>query len=942
VSVTALLGSATLGARQTVGTATGSVVGTVRETTGGMLAGVSITISGDALMTVRTATSAADGSFRIAALPPGDYTLTFSLRGFKTHHHRVSVSLAVTTTIDVQLPLAALEERLTITARSGVLDPQSTAITHTFHAQQLADLPGARSTSALFAAAQAVATTVTEIGGSVAAIGSSSGAYGTRGSNRPTIEGILVSGIGFNGLTLDSGSVEQASVLTGSHGAEWATPGVHIQVVTKSGGNQYRGTLYGDYENRHWQSVNVDRGQIERGAQRGAGLSARDANRLWSYRDANADVGGFIVRNRLWWYSSFRDQEISTRLVTFPVRPHRTSLTNYSGKGTYRIAPGHTAVAYVQAARNHQPNDLDAFAPGGGALTAATAINVTENSTADQHASGLIWKAEWQGIVHDQLLLELRVGQFGAQSRWDPYSTAARFEDTQTRLVSGGNRASQSQLRRAQAVANVSYFQDGWMGGHQFRIGGEATHWLTDQTLREGYPGNVLHVLRNGAPAEVYLFDVPSKSTNGLWTYAAHATDSWRLHDRLALNLGVRFDGYRVFLPEQEHPPGSPTARRFPGVDNLIDWHVIVPRLGAVFDLTGDGRTLAKAAFAQYRVAPGNSVGFNSNPNSSQWWTRFQWTDTDNSGVWEPGEEGRRFGRRGGIAAESLAPGLRLPIVNEIAGWFERELPAGIGVRTGVVWRSEHDHFSRQNANQPFEGFTVPVSLRDPGPDGVEGTADDGRWLTVYDIAPAFLGQPPANILRNVPGSRSEYWTWEVGAERRLRGHWAFGAGFSHTWNSDQASGYSGQPVRNNTYPLTPNDLLNTGPGGRHEFTTWTGKAHGTYEAPWNVRVTPAVRHQSGQPFGRTFAELLRYGPVVLLSEPVGTRRMDNITIFDVRIEKAFRVAAGRRIAAFVDVLNAFNANPEENVVWSSSDSYLRPVSIVPPRLARIGLKLAW
>ena len=107
--------------------------------------------------------------------------------------------------------------------------------------------------------------------------------------------------------------------------------------------------------------------------------------------------------------------------------------------------------------------------------------------------------------------------------------------------------------------------------------------------------------------------------------------------------------------------------------------------------------------------------------------------------------------------------------------------------------------------------------------------------------------------------------------------------------------------MRNNTYPLTPNDLINAGEGGRHEFTTWTAKAHGTYEAPWGVRVTPVLRHQSGQPFGRTFTtnrSQLRYATVTVLAEPVGTRRMDNVTLVDCASKSACRLtgAAARGV----------------------------------------------
>ena len=85
----------------------------------------------------------------------------------------------------------------------------------------------------------------------------------------------------------------------------------------------------------------------------------------------------------------------------------------------------------------------------------------------------------------------------------------------------------------------------------------------------------------------------------------------------------------------------------------------------------------------------------------------------------------------------------------------------------------------------------------------------------------------------------------------------------------------------------------------------------------------------------------MSYGNVRILAEPIGTRRMDNVTLLDIRAEKGFRLAHGRRIAGFIDVFNLLNANPEQNASWSSG-SFLRPLTIVPPRIARIGTKLEW
>jgi hypothetical protein len=297
---------------------------------------------------------------------------------------------------------------------------------------------------------------------------------------------------------------------------------------------------------------------------------------------------------------------------------------------------------------------------------------------------------------------------------------------------------------------------------------------------------------------------------------------------------------------------------------------------------------------------------------------------------------------RGGAAIESLDPDLDLAFVREFAASVERALPANVAVRTGVVWRGERQHFMRQNARQPFDAFDVPVDIADPGPDGVVHTADDGPLIHGRQLAPDLVGLSD-NIVRNVPNSDSHYWTWDITASRRFSGRWSLVAGLAHTWSRDQAGGYSGQPVRQNFYPLTPNDLINAGTNGRYEWTVWTVKVHGTYQAPWDVRFTPLLRHQSGQPFGRTFTTSLNYSNNVrILAEPIGTRRMDHLTILDARLEKGFAFSSGRRIAAFLDVFNIFNANPEQTTNWSSGPSFLQPLIIVPPRLARVGVKLEW
>ena len=932
-------------AGQTTGTATATIVGVVTDASGAHLSTVELTVSSDALMQVRKTSSGADGRYRIAGLTPGEYRLTFSLAGFANSVHDVRVAMGFTATLDVVMEVATQREEITVVGRERVLDRHTAALTETFDSRVLGDLPGSRSLGGLLATAHAVQISPVDIGGSTGVLTGSQSAYGKNSSPRHTIEGIIVTGLFGSGFALDYGSFEEASVLTGAHGAEWPTPGIHSQMVTKSGSNRYRGSLYADYGSRHWQASNVDDGQVRRVAPSGSGLSARQANQHAGYHDLNADAGGFVIKDRLWWYSSVRDQDVATRQVNFPVKPYVTHLTNFGGKLNYRVATGHTLVAYGQRGLNHQPHRLDPFGPAGSDLSAETAINDAEDSTSDQRNASWVWKGQWDAVLSDRLLVETRAGQFGNDQLWKPRGTRPRFEDVETLLVSGGGRDWESDARRNQAFSTLSYFRDGPAGSHHLKVGGEVTRWIVREALISGYPGNVVHVLRSGRPSAVFLLDTPTESGSGVLTFSAYGSDSWRAGNRLTVNAGLRFDRYRVFLPAQEHPAGSPTAQRFALVPNLIDWNTLGPRFSVVYDVTGSGKTLAKLAFARYHVAPNASVGFNANPNPPFWWTQHAWTDDNGSGAWERGEEGPRRSQRGGAAIESLDPALQLPVLNEVAGWLEREMPAGVGVRTGVVWRGGTRHFARQNARQPFDAFPLPVSLRDPGPDGVAGSADDGVIVTAYDLSPHIETFSTANVVRNVAASDTEYWTWEILATRRFASRWSLGAGFAKTWNRDHAQGYSGQVFRNGIYPLTPNDLISTDADGRHAFTTWTAKIHATFEAPWGLRVTPVLLHQSGQPFGRTFTtdrSQIRYATLTVLAEPVGTRRMDNITMVDVRAEKSLRLAGAWRVAGFLDLLNCFNANAERNVIVASGPSFLRPVSIVPPRSARVGAKLDW
>jgi Carboxypeptidase regulatory-like domain/TonB dependent receptor len=927
---------------QTIGATTGAINGKVSDKTGAVLPGVTVEASSAAMMGSRPILTDAQGRYEFRAVPPGEYTLKFSLAGFaRKVRDGIRVNLGETATVDEVLDLASRQEEVVVLAgRSPVVDRSGTALAHSFDVRQLADLPAARSAGAVTQATPGIQLTVFEGGASVGPGGGPFTAYGTPGVYRPTIEGIVVTR-GFPlGFSLDYGSFEHVAVTLGAHGPESPWPGVGLQVVTKSGGNAHRGSMYLDYLHRAWQAFNIDDDQIARGMQGGIEFRPEELNRHWSARDANVDIGGPIRRDRLWWYLSLRDQNMQARQPRFPVKPLETHLTNAGGKITALAKGGGRVVVFAQATRNHQPTRLDGY------VRPATAINLYEDSTSNQVAQGSVWKVEWNAYAGPKLYFEILGGQFLVDRHERPNGTALRVEDDRDLTVVGGGRDWLESQRSSQIVASASYTTTGRAGTHHVKAGGEFNRVVVAEQWLHGYRGGVLHVTIGGQPFDVYLFDTPSRSTGGQQAYAAWLQDSWRLGGRLTFNLGLRIDRYRVFFPPQDRPSGQAgerlwTVQVFPAVGNVIDWNALAPRLGLSYSLSGDGRTVVKLTYGKYSYPSGPELIFNANPNSRTWFKRYKWQDENRNRQWDPGEEYDLQAQSGGV--ESLDPGTTLGFQREATARIEREIAPNTSLETGVIWRADHGRPVRQDANRPSSAFTRTVTVTDPGIDGRPGTSDDGPQFVLNDMAE--LPPSPSYVVGNVASGPSEYWIWEINARRRMHRRWSLVAGFSHTWTREHASAYLGQVVRANMFPLTDNDLINTAEGGRHEFRLWSARVYGTYDGPFGLRITPFLRHQSGQPYGRTFRPQGQFNvtPSLALAEPIGTRRMDHVTLVDTRVEKVFALGAGRRIAAFVDVFNLLNANPVQSMNWSSGTGvFQRPISVVPPRVARIGAKFEW
>jgi hypothetical protein len=174
-----------------------------------------------------------------------------------------------------------------------------------------------------------------------------------------------------------------------------------------------------------------------------------------------------------------------------------------------------------------------------------------------------------------------------------------------------------------------------------------------------------------------------------------------------------------------------------------------------------------------------------------------------------------------------------------------------------------------------------------------------------------------------------------------MSNRWSLNASYAYRWNRDNSTGYFGNTTRGAQDVANPNDMINTD-NGRYDFGLWSAKINGTYDAPWGLRLTPALRLQSGQPYARTFLATLNYGTQRILTEPFGTRQQDNIILVDTRVEKVFKVAKSRTVSAFIDGYNLTNTNAAQNINWSSGSTFTTPTTILPPRLFRFGAKFDW
>ena len=611
-----------------------SITGTVKDTSGAVLPGVTVEAASPVLIEkAREAVTDTSGRFQVVDLRPGTYTITFSLPGFNTvKRDGVALSGSAAVTVDAELRVGALEETITVTGEAPVVDVTSTTQQRVISSEAIDALPSARN---YFGLARMIPGTLgggNDVGGSlIQDVGQSVTVHGSRNvDQRVTVNGVstmtLQAGGNIGGQTPDVGSASEVTVDTSSLSADLSTGGVRINFVPKDGGNRFANSLFFTFSNDSLQGNNyTDELRL-------AGLAAPTS--IVKNLDVNESLGGPFKRDKVWFWFSTRYNETENEVSIYrnkneydptkwlyeenTAQPgvNKGYQVNNSIRVTWQATPRNKiAGTYKFDKWCNCPNNISAtVAPEAGRDRRFPRL-------AQEHL-------EWTSPVTNKLLFEA-VG-LHLFERWGNMHyrvDGGSLEDPSLEAVLPQLIGVLEQSRNLNyriltnynntAVPSFTYRAAGTYvtGSHAFKVGFNNTQGHLDEYMYT--LNNLSYRFNNGVPNQIteraFPFRVYTNLDNDLGLYAQ---DRWTLN-RWTVQGAVRFDYFGTSFPEQTVGPSDLTPTRnltFPAQDN-ISWKDLTYRSGLAYDVFGNGKTAVKVAFNKYLLGQTlNGLGRDPNP----------------------------------------------------------------------------------------------------------------------------------------------------------------------------------------------------------------------------------------------------------------------------------------------------------------------------------------
>jgi hypothetical protein len=1000
---------------------TGEIFGKVSDESGAVLPGVTVTLTGPSLLQPLTASTAETGSYQFPRLTVGTYNLKFELAGFKTIiREGIEVTVGFNANISPQLGVSAVQETVTVTSETPQIDTKQTGTRQTFTLEQLQAIPSARDPWVILQQTAGIAMDRENIGGNMSGQQSN---YVSRGgnptNNKWSLDGVDITDMSATGASpsyYDFDAFQEMTINTGGVDVTQQTGGVGINLVTKSGTDKFRGSSRYYVTDDKYESNNVTDAIRKQGATSG--------NPIQNIKDYGVEAGGPISRGRAWVWGSYGKQDVRVGVINFykpdaacqalkpdlAANPLSHSIDEVNGcLNTDRTLLQTTNLkGEVQLYKGNKLTLFNNFAKKERNARGADDLHPIETTTPQGAVDASFGKHWWntgpnptykfgdQWVVSDRLLVDAQYAHVGNNFVLGFHSPELR--DVQPTLIvsnslNGRSGAESVFIRPVNSVTvNSTYFMPAMMGAdHSFRFGG---YWRDSNTTSINhtggfgtvrYPTAITNDCTNPATGCQVDLTRDGYSVYDLVNYSAYAQDTIT-KGRSTIQAGLRYDYNRDKAGAASiaaNPLGGPwlPAITFPGADPGVAFNNLSPRIGLTYDVSGTGRTIAKANYARYYGQVGNGgVATTINPVGSTT-LRYPWTDLNGNGSADAGEialsatpitastNWSAANPANTVSANSVDPNLKNDSTDEFIVGLDHQVGAGFAVGANYVWRkygnfSWSDRTGITSADWVLDSFT-PAGSTCPGDDGTRISAATCPSVSFYRPN---LQQPTIVTLSNIPDFNRTFNGLELMARKRMSHGWMMNSSFSYNDTKVHFGGFPGSQPSITSTAITEDptnrdkrdgaqyDYLTSGSGIGNVYVNakWLFKASGLYEAPFHINLSAFYNARQGYPeevtvqvpscaAGQTAGcRNNGAGTIDVLLNPVGDVRLPTFQNLDFHVERPIR-AMNVRLVPSLDVFNVANSNTVQAIRARQNASNANQIqAIVAPRVIRFGIRVSW